>query len=1130
MKKKRRYRQAAAFLLAAVLILSTGTGSPVFAEAEETELVTGQEQVTETGTEASEGPESVTEAETEAATETEPSAETESNTETNAETEHVTESETIGETSGKSEPETEPVTETESETQNMPPAQVQSAPPAQNQILEDSSKIDEAVQSVQELIDALPAFSDMESMSDDALEAAIAQYMAAYEAYDLLTSEQKEQITGAEVLEEFLALMNSGEPLAALPGTEINLSTLTSTYTISNSNTYSFKGSGSYGITVTSGSPTIVLSSAAINVSSGPAISITGNSNVTIKVEGNNTVQCSGSSSGAQGAGIYVAQGSSITITADDRSSTLTARAGRDGAGIGSYGQRSNPTLSCGDITITNVTVYAYAASSMWCHPGIGAAETSGIITIDNATVYAYGTGQMGAYSPAIGSFSTSVPIINICHGSTVYAYRGIYSGTSTADYIGRGSYNDSYTGGQIQTGTGGSITNSIIYMYTGSSTTPDGTKEYTDSGETAYPIEITAAGATPSSVTVGYTTGPTLSVTATTTLSDTLTYQWYKDSVSYANQIDGATSASYQVETGLAVGTYTYKCVVSCGGYTLASDPITFTVENVTQLATPGGLSWDSVTPGRAVWNAVTGATGYTVKLYKDGTNETDVIATKTISNTYCDFADSMTQAGSYTFKVTAVSTDESYTDSSAESNVSAALSAYTVTFDSNGGTSVASQVVINGGKATSPQAPGRMGYSFGGWYREETYENMWNFSSDTVSGTTTIYAKWTLNAPTVNVSAKPSNTGTYNGGNTVITLEASASHDASVTYSYQWYKKAADSGNDTVVGTNSSKLELSYISDSGSYYVIVTAKDDEGNEAPADASSIIEVTINKAKPADPDSGDGYEINYTLEKITAENGYELSATNSEDAVGQNELSVTPGTNVYVRLKETETHEASEWVEVIVGARPSVVLKQTDATASSITVAADGVPGNAVVSYQLVEQDGTPSSDPEDWQESGTFTGLKAGVTYTVYARCSATSSSFSAETSESATTDGATYTVSIPSQATAGGNPVSISITEDTAHPFDLGYDGQVNVKIIDDENIDNGVLTLTREGARNTITSALSVNGTAFTDLNDNVATFTEANKDSSVSLSFAKPAEQNIPAGTYKGTVNFEISYTQ
>ena len=83
----------------------------------------------------------------------------------------------------------------------------------------------------------------------------------------------------------------------------------------------------------------------------------------------------------------------------------------------------------------------------------------------------------------------------------------------------------------------------------------------------------------------MGYGTGPTLSVTAT---GSNLSFQWCRDSVSYANQIDVATSASYQVETGLSAGVHTYKCVVKSGTYTLASDPITLTVKSSQAATTP--------------------------------------------------------------------------------------------------------------------------------------------------------------------------------------------------------------------------------------------------------------------------------------------------------------------------------------------------------------------------------------------------------------------------------------------------------------------------------------------------------------------------------------------------------------
>ncbi len=67
---------------------------------------------------------------------------------------------------------------------------------------------------VQEMIDALPSLTDMESMNDEELQTAMEQYAEVYEAYGLLSDEQKGQITGAEVLDEFVTRMNDGVPLA----------------------------------------------------------------------------------------------------------------------------------------------------------------------------------------------------------------------------------------------------------------------------------------------------------------------------------------------------------------------------------------------------------------------------------------------------------------------------------------------------------------------------------------------------------------------------------------------------------------------------------------------------------------------------------------------------------------------------------------------------------------------------------------------------------------------------------------------------------------------------------------------------------------------------------------------------
>ena len=73
------------------------------------------------------------------------------------------------------------------------------------------------------------------------------------------------------------------------------------------------------------------------------------------------------------------------------------------------------------------------------------------------------------------------------------------------------------------------------------------------------------------------------------------------------------------------------------------------------------------------------------------------------------------------------------------------AGLNSFTVTFNANGGSPVPSQTVKKGGKATAPQGVTRNEYTLDGWYTDnDTFENRWDFASDTVSGNITLYAKW--------------------------------------------------------------------------------------------------------------------------------------------------------------------------------------------------------------------------------------------------------------------------------------------------------------------------------------------------------------------------------------------------
>ena len=67
-----------------------------------------------------------------------------------------------------------------------------------------------------------------------------------------------------------------------------------------------------------------------------------------------------------------------------------------------------------------------------------------------------------------------------------------------------------------------------------------------------------------------------------------------------------------------------------------------------------------------------------------------------------------------------------------------------FDVTFETNGGTAVASQRVKEGNSATEPAAPTREGWIFDGWYADEPFTTEYDFSLP-VTAPTTIYAKWT-------------------------------------------------------------------------------------------------------------------------------------------------------------------------------------------------------------------------------------------------------------------------------------------------------------------------------------------------------------------------------------------------
>lgn len=71
--------------------------------------------------------------------------------------------------------------------------------------------------------------------------------------------------------------------------------------------------------------------------------------------------------------------------------------------------------------------------------------------------------------------------------------------------------------------------------------------------------------------------------------------------------------------------------------------------------------------------------------------------------------------------------------------------LAKYTVSFDTDGGSTVESQTVVTGNKATKPASnPTKDGYNFKGWYKDSAHTNEFDFENDTITENTTIYARF--------------------------------------------------------------------------------------------------------------------------------------------------------------------------------------------------------------------------------------------------------------------------------------------------------------------------------------------------------------------------------------------------
>ncbi len=77
--------------------------------------------------------------------------------------------------------------------------------------------------------------------------------------------------------------------------------------------------------------------------------------------------------------------------------------------------------------------------------------------------------------------------------------------------------------------------------------------------------------------------------------------------------------------------------------------------------------------------------------------------------------------------------------------------LNQYTVSFNSDGGTTVASVPVNHGLTVNAPTAPTRTGYAFTGWYTDAAHTQLFDFANTVITANTQLYAGWSINQYTI-------------------------------------------------------------------------------------------------------------------------------------------------------------------------------------------------------------------------------------------------------------------------------------------------------------------------------------------------------------------------------------------
>ena len=347
-----------------------------------------------------------------------------------------------------------------------------------------------------------------------------------------------------------------------------------------------------------------------------------------------------------------------------------------------------------------------------------------------------------------------------------------------------------------------------------------------------------------------------------------------------------------------------------------------------------------------------------------------------------------------------------------------------YTVTFESNGGSAVASQTVAENQVAVKPADPTRAGYVFGGWYLDSACTVAYDFATP-VTGNLTLYAKWNSQGGGSGGGGggytPPSNTEKHPDGSTTTTVTKPDGTKVETTKYPDGSQTVVETKKDgTIITTTTDKtgnqMEIEAKTD-GTSQIIMTQTDGSRSTTTVDQNGHVasKVTVSKELVS---SAQGKAIqlpvpalpvttNQTIAPTVSVNlpsngsaRVEIPVTNvtygvvailqkadgttevlKTSTITENGLSVTVqhGDTIQIvdKTKKFDDVAASHWG---VDAITFVTSRELFSGTGETTFAPDVAMNRAMIVTVLSQLDGVGASSGENWYDAGRQWAMEKGI------------------------------------------------------------------------------------------------------------------------------------------------------